>query len=205
MQISLTRLLNEIKVTDAKINSTVRGKSFIANGVGSKLPTGYSSKDELETQLKSNFQSVKDLLIHRSKLKSLLVNANATTTVVVAGETLTIAQAIERKRTIALEKEFLHALNQQFTSISNAVTNHNTKVDQQIDTQLQALFGKDRKVSTEEAEAVSVPYRKQNEAIVIDPLNLRVEIEKLQNFITQFESEVDFILSEANARTLVEV
>lgn len=204
MQMSLTRLLNEIKLTDSKIVNGVSNQ-FIVPIVGSKLPQGFQTKAELEANLKGNYQSVKDLLAYRNKLKSILVSTNAVTKVTVAGEDMTIAQAIERKRTIDLDKRLLNSLSQQFSRTSTEIVNHNTKVEQNIDAQLQNLFGKDRKVTQEETEAVSGPYRKQHEATAVDPLNVRNELKVLGDFIQQFESEVDFVLSEANARTFIEI
>lgn len=46
---------------------------------------------------------------------------------------------------------------------------------------------------------------KRNEFEIIDPLNVKQQIEKLSNRIEEFESEVDAVLSESNATTFIEV
>ncbi|MCY1454605.1 hypothetical protein D9M71_716820 [compost metagenome] len=44
---------------------------------------------------------------------------------------------------------------------------------------------------------------KRNEFEIIDPLNVKQQIEKLSNRIEEFESEVDAVLSESNAQPLL--
>jgi hypothetical protein len=203
-QVSLTRLLNEIKVTESKVLTKI-GSGFITSRVGKTLPLGFTSEDEVSKQLSANYQSVNDLIKLRNVLKNLLTTSNATTKFNVAGQEMTIAQAVERKRSIDLEKRLLTSMTAQFTKISNEITNVNQKVEASIDQQLQTLFGKDRKITEDDISSVANPYRLQHQAVVIDPLNLRKEIQVLTESISDFESEVDFALSEINARTLVEL
>lgn len=205
MKVSLTRLLNEIKLLDQRITKASTTSVFVQGSVGGKPPQGYSSVEEVSKQVLSDFQSVKDLIKQRNDYKSKLVLANASTELTVAGEKMTIAQAIERKRTIDLEKQLLRTLTQQFANIKNQVDKHNQQMEQTIDQMLTNLHGKDRKVGEDEVKAVSDPYRKQHQATLIDPLNIRVKITELEKFISTFENEVDFVLSETNARTEVEI
>lgn len=204
MKMSLTRVLNEIKLLDGRISSAT-GKMFISASVGNKPPSGYESVDEVKKVIKANYDSVKDLIKRRNNLKSLLTQANAVTKLSVAGEEMTIAQAIERKRTINLERGLFTQLNRQLAAAVSDVDKHNKQVEQNIDTMLNNAFGKDKKVTEEESNAIAVPYRKQHTASLVDPLGVREEVEKLEEFITRFESEVDFTLSEVNAKTEIDV
>ena len=205
MKVSLTRLLNEIKLLDQRIQKASTTSLFVQGKVGDKPPQGYSSVDEVAAQIQADFKSVRDLITLRNQYKSKLVIANATTKLTVAGEEMTIAQAIERKRTIDLEKNLLRTLNAQFANIKNQVDKHNQQMEQTIDQMLTNLHGKDRKVGEDEVRAVSEPYRKQHQASLIDPLTVRTKIVELEEFISKFENEVDFVLSETNAKTEVEI
>lgn len=203
-KISLTRLLNEIKLTEAKINKSV-GKSFVSVKTGSNPPTGYSSVSDVEKEIRSNLDSVKDLIAYRNKLKESLTKANATTTVTIGGKVMTIAQAIDKKSSISLDKNLLSNLTKQLANYTSHIDSVNHQVNKNIDIMLQNAFGKDRKVSEEEANAITEPYLKQHKASFIDPVDIRKVIKDLEEDIENFENEVDFCLSEVNAKTEVEI
>lgn len=204
MKMSLTRVLNEVKVLESRIQKASLA-GFIGTTSGGRPPTGFASLEELSAGIKANYSAVKDLISYRNRLKALLVEANATTKVTVAGDVMTIAQAIDRKRTIQLEKNLLQQMNKQFTTLSKEVENHNSKVETNIDSMLLSAFGKDKKVTEEESNAIAVPYRKQHKAELVDPLKIKDQIFALEKSISDFELEVDFSLSEVNAKTEIEV
>ena len=54
-------------------------------------------------------------------------------------------------------------------------------------------------------EEFSKAYRNSNSWEVIDPVDLKSLIDKLEKEITIFENEVDVVLSESNATTFIEV
>lgn len=204
MKMSLTRLLKEVKTLESRIQAA-SSKFFVTVAQGSKPPTGCSSLLEAEQEIKSNYQSVVDLIVQRNKLKTLLVETNAKTILSVAGEQMTIAQALDRKTSIDLERSLLTQMKRQFTDAKTHVDSHNEKVESNIYIMLNNTFGKDRKVSEDEIKAVSDPYRKQHEGKLLDPLKLQDKINKLEEKIILFDSEVDLCLSEINAKTEVEV
>lgn len=204
MNMSLTRLLNEIKLVDKKISKAQSG-SFIGTMKGNTLPAGFSNKQELENKCKENLQSVKDLIRRRSKLKSLLTRTNATTEVQIGSDVMTIAEAIDRKNTIHLEQGLLNALKQDLRSAEDIIQRNNKTVDENVTRLLETSYGRDKKVTEEERKVMEDPYRKQHEMVLVDPSNLRKQIEELERSIDLFNSEVDFTLSEVNAKTEVDV
>lgn len=205
MKMSLTRVLNEIKLLDKKIE-TAASQPMVMVKVGGKPNTGYSTVKEMEERTKANFQSVKDLVTRRNKLKSLLTQANADTEVTIAGETMSIAQAIERKNSgIKIEKKVLASMANQLSHCTSVVDTTNARVQQKVDELLNTLSGRERKASQEEIEAVEKPYRDNNAASLVDSFGIRATIESMNDKIEQFENEVDFSLSEINARTEIEV
>lgn len=46
---------------------------------------------------------------------------------------------------------------------------------------------------------------KRNEYELLDPLNVKNVIETMEDCINEFESEVDAVLSESNATTIIEI
>lgn len=201
---TLTRLLNEIKLTDAKI-AKASAQEFIFVKIGSKVRTGYDSQEQLEGQLKANLQSVQDLITYRYKLKAVLTNTNATVKMNVCGKEMTIAEAIDTKNTIGIKKNLLNSLKQQYAKMVSSVEQNNIQIKARVDQMIETAIGKDRKADEAEIKAISEPYHKQHDAHLVDPNKLQQVIKVLEEDIENFENEVDFCLSEINARTEVEI
>lgn len=202
MTISVTRALAQVKSLNDRI---ARGISvpFITTAVGGKHPTGKAIQ-EVTTTLEASLQSVQTLIAQRQVLKSAVVKSNAITTVTVAGVTMTVAEAIERKGSIILEKQLLNQLKGQLAQVNAHVEKTNIDVQRRLETLLQTAVGKDRKVDEAEIAAIKGPFLASNEATAVDPNKLTEVIEKLQASIDSFEEEVDYALSEVNATTQIE-
>lgn len=204
MEMSLTRVLNEIKLLDKKIHQA-SVKPFLMYSVGGKPNTGFETVKDMENMAEANYKSVTDLISRRNKLKGLLTEANATTKVTIAGDEMTIAQAIDRKSSISLEVNLLNQMNAQLANNVSIVDNGNAQVQQNVDRLLEASFGRDKKITEAESDAITKPYETKHKFALVDKINIRDKIDKLSEKITEFQNEVDFTLSEVNARTVIEV
>jgi len=97
-------------------------------------------------------------------------------------------------------------LRGRLSAMIGHVDNINNQVKSRLDNLLVSTFSKDStKVKPEEFEAVAKPFLDRNEASMVDPLNIRAEIERLEKSISAFEEDVDVALSESNAQTLIEI
>lgn len=202
-QISVTRALAEIKSLNDRIEKATRQAAFISITVGGKMVNG----GDLQAQtlaLKANLQSVQDLIARRAAVKGAIIRSNAVTTVTINGVELSVAEAIERKGSIEKERTLLAVLTQQLGRVRTEVERNNVAMQGRIDTMLQAAVGKERKATEEELEAISKPYTASNITSPLDPSGLEAVIAKLESDINGFVFEVDFVLSEANAKTLIE-
>lgn len=201
-QISVTRALAQVKSLNDRIQ---RGNAaqFIAVSVGGKI-NGKASLQEAEQILASNLQSVQDLIAQRAALKSAIVRSNATTQVVIAGQKMTVAEAIERKSSIALEQQLLQQLKAQQNQGIATVERMNVDVQQRIDALLAQSYGRDAKINEADQQAVAGPYEARHKAALVDPNKLDAVISKMQDELDGFLLEVDFALSEVNAKTLIE-
>jgi hypothetical protein len=71
---------------------------------------------------------------------------------------------------------------------------------------LEATFGKENvKAGKDDVESVRKPYMEANEFHLFDPLSVDSKIEALEKEIGDFEAEVDAVLSEINAITIIEI
>jgi hypothetical protein len=202
-QISITRALAEVKSLNDRIEKATRQSVFATVIVGGKTTNG----QDLQTAtnlLKSNLQSVQDLIARRQAVKAAIIRSNAVTTVTINGKELTVAEAIERKGSIDKERALQAVLQQQLGQVRSVIERNNTQMQGRIDTMIQAAVGKDRKATEEELEAISKPYTASNITAPLDPSGLEAVISKMEADINGFLFEVDFALSEANAKTTIE-
>ncbi|MEO5349576.1 MAG: hypothetical protein H7836_08020 [Magnetococcus sp. YQC-3] len=207
MQISILRALNEISLLDKKISKQLSsGQLFVNYSVGGKPPVGYKNLEDVSTDIKSRYQSISDLIRRRSEIKSAIVSQNAITNVTIVGKTMTVASAIELKKSISLEKEFLRALQQSSASINRKVEDTNMQVEQKLENMLNNVFGgKTTKTGSDEYNAIAIPFKKDKSAEILDPLDIKKVIDEKIEYIDEFERTVDNILTESNATTMIEV
>lgn len=205
MEMTITRALSELKLLDKRISRTINESVLGGFIVGKKPMTGFVNQEEIESTAKSNYQSAMDLIKRRNLIKSAIVDSNAKTTVEIAGQKMTVAEAIERKTAINYDKLLLQKLKQEYSKLVRHVDTVNDEVKSRLDRHLETLYGKDGKVKASENEELIKPFLQENEAKLVDPLNLKTKIDDLTDEIDTFEMEVDFVLSESNTITKIEI
>lgn len=203
MEITITRGLAELKLLDKRIQRAITEATLGGYLIGKKAMTGYQNAEEIEKRSVSDYQSINDLIKRRNIIKSAIVVSNATTIVEISGDKMTVAEAIERKSSIDYDKLLLNKLKQTYVNLVNYVDRVNQDVKERLDKHLEILYGKDGKIKATENEDLTKTFKEENEAKLIDALNLKDKIAKLETKIEDFESEVDFILSESN--TIVKI
>lgn len=204
-KMTITRGLVELKLLDKRINDKIKSIDFVGVVQGKKdITTKLLRKEELEKEAKSGLQSIKDLIERRKKIKSLIVASNAETKVTIADKKYTVADAIERKNSIEYEKELLGELRYQLEKTESEIIRQNNKMEETLENLLgQQLMSEKKK--TEDAEMFIKSYKELNEYKIFDPISIRKTIKEIEEEIDTFLAEVDFILSESNATTFIEV
>jgi hypothetical protein len=64
-------------------------------------------------------------------------------------------------------------------------------------------LAKDAKTNVEVIQQLTATFLAQNKATIVDPLNLADLIRTMTESIENFETKVDYILSESNGRTML--
>lgn len=210
MQMTVTRALVELKRLDDRINSAISQGVFVGVTVGKdaqrKIVNSHISVSEAENQIKGSFDTVEQLIANRQKIKSAVVLSNAQTKVTVLGREMSVAEAIELKSTITFRTVFANTLKRQAQAAQLAVNDLQTKLDDAIERGVTTLYGSDKsKVDAGAYEVVATPQRNSKQPAVLDPQKISEKIAKVEKEISDLSSEVDFILSESNARTTIEV
>lgn len=209
-EISITRALTEIKHLADRINRAC-SEPFVGLAKGRdtrKVCVNSPSRSvaDVQSMLTANLQSVNDMINRRDTLKRLVINSNANTHVVINGVTMTVAEAIEKKASVAFKQTLLNNMRQQFVANARKVETDNTKLMAEVDQAVQQAYGNEKgKVDEDQYNAVAKPRLDHSEISLIDPNKIEGQIKELDDEITGFVQEVDFVLSESNARTSISI
>lgn len=202
MEMSITRALSELKLIDKKISDKTQ-KLIVSASVQSESEDVKAAFIKSETE---KLQQVKDFIVRRNKIKAAIVQSNASTVVRIAGEGMKVAEAIERKNSIQLEKSLHQRMHQQYYGNKDNVERQNEGVKQKADRQAEAALGAETvRAKGDEYTSIVEAYIKHNEFKLLSVVGVEDLIENMQDKIDEFESEVDFVLSESNTKTVIEV
>lgn len=205
VQISITRAIVELKTLDKKIQKLIESSVLVS------FKGQFHQPHEGVKDASNVYQSINDLIERRKRIKSAIVTSNALTKIKICGQEMTIAEAIETKSSIKHKKTLvMHMKNQYGTAVSN-VERINSKARSDIEnksvlsgttSQTGSGNGESNKMSLEE---FSKTYIQLHGVELFDPIRINQKIEQLESYINQFEQDVDCLLSEKNATTMIDV
>ena len=210
-KMSVTRALAELKRLDDRLNHMTTDQSIfvsVAVGHGDKMKVLGVSDTTLNvaSQIVSNRDRVNSMIETRAKIKAAVVASNASTKVKLGDREMSVAEAIELKKSISIKRDLKAALQRQLHQANALVARRNADLDSQIETNLTTIYGNEKgKVDASMFEAIAKPQREQKEASLIDPIKINSMIKSLEEEISLIETELDFTLSESNARTEIEI
>ena len=211
MKISITRALAELKRLDDRLNRMTTDQSIfvsVAVGQGDKQKVlGVSDTvQNVVSQIQSNRDRVNSMIEMRAKIKAAVVASNAATKVKLGTREMTVAEAIELKKSIDVKCNMLATYRRQVIQANALVAKQNAALEAQIETNLATIYGNEKgKVDASMFEAIAKPQREQKEASLIDPIKINDLIKSLEDEISLVETELDFTLSESNAKTEIEI
>lgn len=204
-KMTLHRALSELKTLEKRINNGVDNLNVVAIKKGDKfsLPV---SEEEFTKKAKADLESVEALIQRRHDLKKALIIANATNTVIVNGMEMTIAEAIDYKGVIEYKEKEYKKLNRLYQSALEKFEQENRNNEQKLEQFILNMTGKEStKLTPSELEGLTKMFNKTNEVKLVDPVGLKERVDALRMEIDTFTSDIDAILSEANATVTIEV
>lgn len=199
--ISVTQALAEIKLLRRRIDNCLADATFTTM----KTKKSLMDADRFAVQSRAAYQSYTDLLARYNKLKSAIVVSNAVTRVTVAGKEYTVAEAVERKRSIEYDKRLLEVLKAQHLTVQQEYKDHTAAEQMRVERLISSELSKDSRTSVDVVKALTDTFLAENKAEILDPLRLDELIPTMTREIEDFETTVDWILSEANGRTMVTI
>lgn len=206
--ITVTEALAELTLLQKRIESA---RASLENGtlitvveVG-KVPTGFKSREEYEVNAKALVQRVQALLDRRRAIKRAIVVSNASTRVTVAGEEMTVAEAIEMKNFIDYYEAILDTMQSAYTQTRNQYEKAQAKIKERLDKLALEVLGKNEAVNSDQYQSLVDSFMAREGVELLDPTNISKEIERRMIFIEEFKSTCDRVLSISNATTTVEI
>lgn len=208
-KMSVTRALATLTKVEEKIQKRIEALNtiHIAKGTDAnrQIPGSIQSVEDFEKSAQADFQGVQDLLAVRDDLKAKVVQSNAVTKVEIAGESMTVAQAIERKRTIVFKELLLGKLKSQYNQAQLRLNRDTQEFEAKLEAARAPYVQRDKAPDAAQLAVVEAPVRSMGTPSIVDPLGLADKIRALETEIEDFKSNVDFVLSESNAKTEVEI
>ena len=204
IKISMHRLLGMLKANEDIINKA-KNKRFVHLYVKSQGKVAGIPAREVDKEIKADYQSVKKLIKNNNILRAARALSNVQTIVSISGKKYTVADAIARKQSLKFEKDLLQNLIFQYSQVRNHYDTAQEELTEATSRYIASLINDKSVVSADKIAQLEKDYRELHEKDILDPIGISEEIKKLEKDITEFETEVDYVLSDSNASTFVEV
>lgn len=205
-KITVTKALAEIKKLDKQIAKLIANSAFIGVEQSGYI-MGFTQASEAEKAFKGNFDRINSLQARRKQIKAKLTASNAATKVTIGGVIMTVAEAIERKDSISMDKSLLVVMQKQFHKANIVIDRTKERIQREIEAKVEQVFGNAKKLDENDStyKAIAKQVEAANAHKLVDPIGLAKKIEALEESIEDFETDVDVALSVVNATTTIEI
>lgn len=207
---SITRALTRAKTIEKQLARLVESQYVVTLMKREVDDESDVYQDNLK-MTKSNFDQFNDLFAELNNIKAAVRKSNEVTKVVIGGEELSVADALVYKNTIAYRNNFLDRITRENRNAESRVEQSKINADNKFASVRENL------IKNSQGQDVSEDYlktvlteeeRRLKKAIVevkvsgIKDVNDYIEAERKR--IDTFIEEVDYVLSESNATTIIE-
>lgn len=209
---TVTRALAELKTLDSRIYKHISDFEPFEVAVGEKIKGTHSSMriDDFGKEVKEESQSIKDLIKRQEIIKDAIAKSNYETKVKLGEEELTIIQVLNRKQTTLKSLELLKShLEGQVTrsqrAYDSAVNERNNQIEKNVSMEISSTKESGKVSSDERANIVEKWDKMLPEVKFLDPSKAKEWLKEVEAYVDQFQHEVDYVLSESNSTTVIEV
>lgn len=215
MKITITRALAEVKSLQNRIDKGINNLTPFEVSIGERLKGPHSSMkiSDFNEEIKEEFQSVKDLIRRQMIIKNAIDKSNHETIVKVGGKEMTIAEVLIEKSLVIpnesnmkarVERELL--LNRR--AFDSAIQSNKEWVEKMVDKQISdsTSSGKTTKVEKDDILAeYSAMVEKSSKVELQDPAKAQEWLKEIESKLDEYNNEVDYVLSESNSTTFIEI
>lgn len=202
---NIHKALCELKILDERISRAVDDCRYVGVTKIVSKRVGSQTVDEFCNSVKDGYKSAMDLIKRRQAIKTAVVKSNATTTVVIGGNTYTIAEAIEMKNHgLDGEKRMLRYMVSRLAEAEALINRTRSDLESRADAFIRDQTGS-KESKTEDLLKMRQDYIAMQDVELVDPLHIREIIKTLDEKINTFMSEVDSALQTSNANTEITI
>lgn len=210
---TITRALTKLKNLKDEYEKKMKELKLIAVKRGDLLYDAYASykEEDFINKVGSTNQSLMDIFNLIMEIKAKIDQSNYTTKIMICGKEMTVHEAIVLKNLLPLKKDYLNEMKKHLLaarkSYSKALEYNQEEINLMIRNRTTSAAGttasKDilKDVEKSSAEAIDKLYHVD----YVDPLKADEKIEKLEKEIREFEMDIDYVLSESNSTTYIEI
>lgn len=206
-KMTIHQALAELKTLEKRICTKIdRLDVCVANKHSNKKIRGEEIKNYVENG-KADYESVTDLIARQFAIKKAVTQSNAITKVKIGGKEYTIAEAIAMKTSgIELKERLYINISTRFASEKNVCDNNNRLLSDKADDYIISMYGGgDKKTNIDEWKSQRADYIDANTFELVECIECKKEIDRLEAEINDFEVEVDSALSVSNANTEITI
>lgn len=206
-KMNIHKALSEVKVLDSKINNAMEELCVVVSNKNSNNKINGILVEDYKKVMTGSYDKVVSLIARRTAIKQAIAISNSVTKVEINGVEYTVAEAIELKNHgMEYKKDLLAAMKKQYNKALLEISKVETTLEDKANELVISLYGaSDKQISNEKVLEMKKEYIEQNRVGIVDPINVRVKIEELEDEIEEFMSEVDSTLSTSNSLTVIEV
>ncbi|MGI6174096.1 MAG: hypothetical protein ACOYI8_09415 [Christensenellales bacterium] len=202
---TVQKALEQATLIDKKINDSIRllDTSNVKKASEDTIRLTKMKVGEYIDRANADMQSIEDLFMRRRALRAALHKSNANTQVVIGGETYSVAEAIEMRKTgIGLQEEYYRKLASNRASAASAVSQSEEKVTRVADEMVAKAFTENK--SSKEAMALHEGYVSMNKLELIEPKGIDDKMRAIVDSINNFMADVNVAITASNATTVIE-
>ena len=202
---NIHKALCELKILDDRISRAVDDCRYVGVTKIVSKRVGSQTVDEFCNSVKDGYKSAMDLIKRRQAIKTAVVKSNAITTVVIGGNTYTIAEAIEMKNHgLDGEKRMLRYMVSRLAEAESLIGRTRSDLESRADAFIRDQTGS-KESKTEDLLKMRQDYIAMQDVELVDPLHIRDIIKELDEKINTFMAEVDSALQTSNAKTEITI
>lgn len=207
-RMTLAKALVELKLLDQRIQKTRDAFVPVAVKKGGKFVSSKLSmtQEAFERETLADWQKLHGFLDRKKSIKGAILIANATTRLTIAGTEYTLAEAIDMKHAVQVEREILEDAKDKLSAARNEADRLNKVAAEKLLKLLESMYAKrENQLSESDHEAVAKPFNEAHEASLVDPIGIEKAVKDAEERIDVFMADVDVALSVCNATTHIEV
>jgi hypothetical protein len=198
--------LSELKVLDKRIKQEIAATTFSTSNLHCNAKIYGVSIEEYKNAVKSKYDKITDLIKRRTAIKKAITNSNAVTVVTIGDVSMTVAEAIEYKRSgIEFKRVLLEKVSKDYNTASLTTMTRNESLTDRATDNIERTYGNKENVNKEALESAREKFIADNTYDMVDPIDSVKIMEKLSDEIDNFMSKVDSTLSVSNALTKIDI